>query len=349
VTLNIFHIEVFLYPIALASGRKQSVPYSAMAETWEDFINPVYLPPGVPFMEISRYKGADTHRILVLWRERQDKGEVAFKFDHYVGPEKEPTLARYDDMIFEGLMAAGNGDAQISFSGIHGDEDEDEEEEGDEEQAPWPRHSCAADPSDEDESEESETVGQLTDVERENEAVNEDQQESHGRGGLASIKPRPRRTALSPTYDDPPRDVQKTQPLRKRPRARRQVIESEEDDNTRTTPQTRQEVLTLNLDSSPTLAGSSPLIQKPTRRHQLSPTKALQRKVLPTPESSQTSTPVPPEGSRGLRSGTRAIAEAKEALANTTAKEAKAAELKTRSKGKMKEGGSRTKEQKKRG
>ena len=57
-------------------------------------------------MEISRYNGAETHSILTLWRGRQEKGEVAFKFEQYVGPEKEPTMARYDTEAFEGLLDA---------------------------------------------------------------------------------------------------------------------------------------------------------------------------------------------------------------------------------------------------
>ena len=314
-----------------------------MASTWEDYIDPIYLPPRIQFMEISRYKGAETHSILTLWRARQEKGEIPFRFRQYIGPEKEPMLALYDDTMFEGLMDAIHIDPHISQSGLESDSQEDEEDGV----APWPRQQMAADdidPSD-DESEESDRVDPLTSRGGQEEGVDGHQQESNRTLPLAATQIRPGRTALSPTYDDPPRVRQKNQPAARAPRPRRKVIESEEDDNTRTTHQTPRVPLTPIIDSSPTLAGSSPLVQKPTASRQRSRPRASQQKVLPTPDASQTSTPAPPEGSRGLRSRTKA----KEAIERAVATEAEAVAVNHHAKGKMKQGAGKAKGQKKKG
>jgi len=346
--IKIFDVEFYSWQIALASGKKRSVPYSAIASTWEDYIDPIYLPRGISFMEISRYKGAETHSILALWRARQEKGEIAFRFGQYVGPEKEPRLALYNEEIFEGLLDAVHIDPHISQSRLDSDSQEDEDEEDSE--APWPRQSMAADPIDESggESEESERVDPLTGRAGETDRIGEHQQGSDGTLPIAATQRRPGRTAISPTYDDPPRERQNRRPAARAARARRKVIESEEDDNARTTPQTRRVALPI-IDSSPTLAGSSPLVQKPMRGQRLSRLRAPQDKVLPTPEASQTSTPVPPEGSRSLRSGTKAMANAKAALDNAAGMEAEAVAVDNNLKGKMKQAGIKAKGQKKKG
>ena len=291
------------------------------------------------FMEISRYKGAETHSILTLWRGRQAKGEVAFKFEQYVRPEKEPTMARYDTDAFEGLLDAQRIESHIQQTGMDSDSQEEEGDEDDE--VPWPRQSKAADASD-DESEGTQRMEPLT-SRVSNEGVDGDQHGSEESLPLASRKHKPR-TAISPTYDDPPWVAPKKRQVGRAPRAKRNLIESE-DDIGQVTPRTHALDVTPNIDSSPTLAGSSPLVQRPTKR-QLTGLRAHQRQVLPTPGASQESTPVPPEGGRALRSGTKAVVEAKK---QTAAMKAAAAALKSSAKGTTKEGPSTVKGQKKKG
>ena len=300
-------------------------------------------------MEISRYKGAETHRILSLWRARQEKGEIAFRFEQYSGPEKEPALALYNDAIFDGLMDAVDINPHISQTQLDSRSEEDDDDEG-EGEAPWPRQQLAVDAIDgsEEESEESGTVDPLTSRVGETERLDEDPGPNDRALALKATRPRPGRRSLSPTYNDTPRVKQKSRPAARPPKPRRRMIESEDDDGTRTTPQTTRGALSPIMGSSPTLAGSSPPVQKVMRPQPVGRPRAPQRKVLPTPEASQTSTPVPPEGSRTLRSGTKAITNAKEAPAKAAANEGDTEAVGKKIKGKMKEMGNKPKGPKKR-
>ena len=127
--------------------------------------------------EPSRYKGSETHSILKLWRLRQLNGEVVFKFDKYVGLEKEPEEPEYESAIFEALRAAGGIPAQDSEKGLDGSshDDEEEEQEDDEDHGARRRRYRAVESSDEEEqrSEESEDRESVTQGEGE-EGINEE-------------------------------------------------------------------------------------------------------------------------------------------------------------------------------
>ena len=305
-------------------------------------------------MEISRYKGTETHSILSLWRARQEKGEIAFRFGQYSGAEKEPALALYNDSLFEGLKDAVDINPHISQTQLDSrseeDEDEDEDEDEEEGEAPWPRQQLAVDPIDgsEEESEESRIVDPLTSRASETQGITEDPGENDQAFALTATWPRPGRRSLSPTYSDTPWVIQKSRPAARPLKPRRRMIESEDDDDTQTTPQTTRAALSPIMGSSPTLAGSSPPAQKVTRRQPVGRPRAPQQKLLPTPEASQTSTPVPPEGSRSLRSGAKAITNRKEALAKAAANEGDSEAVDKNFKGKLKAVGNKAKGQKKR-
>jgi len=281
----------------------------------------------VALKEPSRYKGSETHSILKLWRLRQLNGEVVFKFDKYVGLEKEPEEPECESAIFEALRAAGGIPGQDSEKGLDGssrdEEEEEQEQEDDEDHGARRRRYRAAESSDEEErrSEESEDRESVTQGERE-EGINEEVMQQ-----LASKRPKRARKSISSTEDEDSlrEDLRTRTGTYKGPRVNR--IMSSDDEPQRdlpaTTPRTMRLASSQNIDSSPTLAGSSPLTGSP---------KIAQRFTT----QSQSSTPAAPEGSRELRSKTVAAA-----------KEAEAAGIKTRSKGKMKKGGAMANGQKK--
>ena len=143
---------------------------------------------------------------------------------------------------------------------------------------------------------------------------------------------RPQRRELSPIQDDPPWDTQETTPwLTKRWGGRSKVIHSDGDDQEMecTTPWTSGLPSVQTIDSSPTLAGSSPLVEKATRCKKPALRGPPQAPVLPTPGPSQTSTPTATDGARELCSNTKAMAMVREEVATP----------KTQSKTKTKEGG----------
>jgi len=275
-----------------------------MVSVWEEYMDGIYLPAGVPLKEPSRYKGSESHSILKLWRTRQLEGEVVFKFENYLGVDKEPEQAEYEDAIFEGLRAAARS-TRVSQDGVQNDSQDEEDESDDSDQYRRRRHR-AADQSDEEEDEPGRTqeIDPVT------------------YGGEATARPRPQRRELSPTHDDPSKDSPDTALtpwLTKWQGGQPRIIHSDDDEEMQGITLRTSGLLSPNMDSSPTLAGSSPLVAKPTRRRQ---------PALPTPGASQSSTPVATDGTRGLRSNTKAMAAARE----------KAGKLKTRSKTKTKEG-----------
>ena len=273
----------------------------------------IYLPTGVSLKEPSRYKGAESYSILKLWRTRQLDGEVVFKFENYVGVDKEPAEPEYEDAIFVGLRATARS-THIAQDVLQNNSEDEEEESDDSEQYTRRRYRAAYQSDEEDDG----PVG-----------VQEMDSVTYGE---SRPRPRPQRRELSPIQDDPPRDTQATTPrLTKRRGGRSKVIHSDGGDQEMqcTTPRTSGLPTAQTIDSSPTLAGSSPLVEKPTRRKKPALRGPPQTPVLPTPGPSQTSTPAATKGARGLRSNTKAMAAARE----------EAATLKTRSKTKTKEGG----------
>ena len=96
--------------------------------------------------EATRYLASESHRILQLWRARQRKGEVAFKFDYIVGRDKQPKEAAYPEGIFGTLLAAGSTGAGLESQpteqqtdGVtegQGNDDKDDEESTEDEEVP---------------------------------------------------------------------------------------------------------------------------------------------------------------------------------------------------------------------
>jgi len=265
----------------------------------------------------------------MLWRRRQQNGEVAFKFENYVGADKEPEEAEYAEGMFEDLGPAARIEAHDPQDRLCGNSQGEEEEEDSDDYSIRRRRSGGSDSSEEERSDETNKTEQGTHRQRGKETINE---EGLGEALQALKTGIPRRTrtrmALSPTQDeDSPRQVRPR--TNARAKARKAII-SEEDDAPQelvpSTPNTLQHTEQV-FNSSPTLAGSSPCIEKPIRGRQLNKTSTAQRKALPTPGPSQASTPAVPDGTRELRS-----------KAAAAAKESEATKIKTRSRGKVQGG-----------
>ena len=191
----------------------------------------MYLPTGVEFKEPSRYKGNEAHSILKLWRSRQENGEVVFKFEKFVGPDKEPEEPEYDTGIFEGLKRAGKVTPHVSRGPV-GEGSEEEEDEDDNDNDTRCRRYRAAASSSSEEEEEIEEVDSLKTREGEKEGINADGEVGEGTEHWGGNRPRPQRRVISPTEDDPPTQeiTNRTTGTRKRLTTRR-VLSSEEDND----------------------------------------------------------------------------------------------------------------------
>ena len=249
----------------MASGRDGPIPYKAIGSDWKDFMDESKFPKDIVFQDPYKYLTDASNQILKLWRGRQDRDEIPFKFNFIFGFNKKPEVTEYPDGIF-GLHPAGPLVPQISEELQQRDSTEESEEEGSEQELRLRTRKAAWS---DDEEEEVEPEGSLTE-ERETLDI------------------------IGPQGDDV------IQHQVKKPRRPRKVISSE-DESPRVTPRGIPRANSpTNFKSSPTLAGSSPIVQGKTTRQPLRG-RSKRSVALLTPEPSQTHSPTP-EPSRELRS-----------------------------------------------
>ena len=307
----------------------------------------IYLPTGVQLKEPSRYNGSETHSILKLWRTRQENGEVVFKFEQYVGPDKEQEEAEYKAEMFEGLTPPGNVASQVSQGRVGRNiEDEDEEEEGEQDEdndndtRRRSHRAAASSDEDEDEEEQNEEMDPITHKEGGKDGINADGEVRQGMEHRAGKRPGPQQRVISPIEEDTPsQEVAKRMTRSRKRLTTRRVLSSEEDnDGPRVVP--AKELQTLQ-----TQVGSSNQPGEPSRGPRWGRMHLAQQHGLQTPEPSQTSTPAAADQTRELRPKTIAAAKesmmmaaAKKSKSTAAAKELKGAEIKTRSKSSMKKG-----------
>lgn len=108
-------MKILTRRLDLAAGKEGPVPYKGIVPSWREFINPRYLPEGIEFKEPSRYLSEECHSILRLWRMRQGKGEIVFKFELTLSRGGESAETEYPEDMFEGLQPPG----PIATSNLH--------------------------------------------------------------------------------------------------------------------------------------------------------------------------------------------------------------------------------------
>lgn len=264
----------------MASGRDGPIPYKAIGNNWKDFVDEDYFPSNIGLQDPSRYPTDDTNQILKLWREREEKGEIPFKFNFILGRNKELEICSYPDGVFDGLKTAGNYVHSNPLPERCGDSQDEGGEENESDDEPPLRKSRTALSDDEDE---------------------EELESGNGR------KP----TEYNVTEQDTdPGESDRNIPTRNRKQV---IVSEEENEGPRETPlrginprvskpsQPRpNSTSTYRGNSSPTLAGSSPV--QSIREASYLPVKGRPRRqmALPTPEPSQPEIQPTPAG-RELR------------------------------------------------
>ena len=94
-------ISVYL---ALATGANNSkVPFKKMAEKPTHYVSALQLPKGISFKDPSHYKVEETFEILRLWRQRQAKGEIPFRFGGIILAGGKFGGTDYATDLFDGL------------------------------------------------------------------------------------------------------------------------------------------------------------------------------------------------------------------------------------------------------
>ena len=87
----------------LAAGKDGPVPYKTILPEWKEYVNPKYLPKGIPLKDPSKYLTEESNSILKPWRACQDKGEIYFRFECIVRSDKLPVEPDYPNSIFKDL------------------------------------------------------------------------------------------------------------------------------------------------------------------------------------------------------------------------------------------------------
>lgn len=204
-----------------------------MLPTWQEYVDPQYLPDGLEFKEPSRYLGDESHSILRLWRDRQARGEIPFKFT-LVMQKKQPAEAEYPERMFHGLQPPAP-EQPITTSRL--DAVPEESSGSDTDHGVFIRRRKAAN-SDDDTGPEGSITG-----------------ESH----MDAVRAEERQ--LSP---DGSHTTLQTVNTRKARISRRIIAdESEDSDILHSHPKTPRTVRGIDVGSSPTLAGSSPPQDEP--------------------------------------------------------------------------------------
>ncbi|KAF9532501.1 hypothetical protein CPB83DRAFT_890702 [Crepidotus variabilis] len=75
--------------------ESMKVPYKHIMSRVEEFIDEDYLPGAFQLKETSRYTVDECRRLLGHWWERENEGEVPFKFSHYIINSGEKEVALY--------------------------------------------------------------------------------------------------------------------------------------------------------------------------------------------------------------------------------------------------------------
>lgn len=264
----------------MASGKTGPVPYKAIHPTWEEYINPTYLPTGISFKDPSKYLADESNAILKLWRARQMKGEVVFKFDFVLGNDKLPDITDYPAGVFDSLRPAGLilHVTQAARTLTVEDEPLDDGEDLDDDEELPIRKRKAAYSDDEESAEESEHPTDPALLEVETAAASEPQ-----------------------GHEDCEQAVEYQLPRVAKGSSNRKIIVSDtESGDSDSTPPAHQQPKPLNIGSSPTLAASSPT-HKVVASQSNAKGRLMQGRGLLTPEPSASSTPAAPESSRQLR------------------------------------------------
>lgn len=274
----------------ITKGKDRPVPYKQIqALSAADFVASSDLPAGVPFIDPSRYTGGQAGAILKLWRNRQTRGEIPFKFEAVIGADKTLDCTDYPDGIFGNLKEPNGRPIPTRCSIPEAPVDEvDESEEDDEFQLPR-----AAWGMDEVEEERVEQTGQTNGADwatpgtsQENEPVEKRQPKGRIQKGRILV-----------SEDEEP-TTPNTQNLRGR--THRAAGDDEE----------RQTVPAPIAPSSPAI---NPNSEAPTRKSRKTKTTAPVKKkrskagvievpMLATPEPSNPATPTPEGVGRQLRS-----------------------------------------------
>jgi len=254
----------------LASGRDGPVPYKTIVDRWMEFTREEYFPPKLTLKEPSKYLTEESNSILKLWRQRQANGQLAFKFDFFVGADNVPTEPEYSVGMF-GLTAATAATASPDVPLVFiCDEDEDEEEE-----VPLKKRKAAW--SDDEQDEDSDIT-----------------EKESGVGEWNA------RDAEKPIEDE----VEVTPRITRRGRSQgnlRKVVESEDSDGQPPTP--------LGTPHAPHATSNTNFNTNRQSSRQIKNSKraSTQRQPLPTPEPSQASAMT--AGTRQLRAATKLATE----------------------------------------
>ncbi|KDR64989.1 hypothetical protein GALMADRAFT_149099 [Galerina marginata CBS 339.88] len=89
----------------LAKKSAKQVPYSKMrgpGAVWTEFVQETDFPPGIEFKDPASYHAHETQRILSLWRQREERGELVFRF-LCVHDKDGITEAKYPSKAFDGF------------------------------------------------------------------------------------------------------------------------------------------------------------------------------------------------------------------------------------------------------
>jgi hypothetical protein len=118
-----------------AHNPKAIVPWTALLETPEKFLEPCYLPAGVKLTEISKMKAKTLQACLNHWLECVENGDIAFRFravdeSHQraaKSTKKRPAPATDDEpnRTTKGGPSRAEHGSQMSVDGHDSDDDQD--------------------------------------------------------------------------------------------------------------------------------------------------------------------------------------------------------------------------------
>jgi hypothetical protein len=292
----------------LAAGKEGPIPYKAIVTEWKEYVDPKYFPRGISFKDPSKYLTDESNSILKLWRTRRDRGEMYFRFKSILGSDKHPEETDYPEGIFENLQSPTVVDFVTRRSQVQ-DKDQSSDEDSDETQVIRNRMRIRS-PEEGSEIGEPDTGAEVEEPDAgaevgddriparyrrwspEDAEVSDEQGQDNDdqAGSLPDVE-----------GDEEEEHVQNLSRGRRSQKARLISVDSDEGitaSSPKTIPRAPQRhELSPTFDSSPTLAGSSPMAKR--RSGMRSITRAAGRSLL-TPESTVQSTDGSPEG-RQLR------------------------------------------------
>jgi len=289
------------------------VPYKTILPEWKEYVDPKYLPEGMPLKDPSKYVTEESNSILKLWRAHWDKGEMYFRFECIVGSDKLPAEPDYPDGIFEDLQPV----TPMNFSGLGPqceDAEKSDDEDSDDDDA-IPKKFRIGTP--EEESEQSEGGDPGKDLENERipkryclwlpeagEGPNAQEPDNNGEERASDID-----------EDEEVDHIQNLNRGRRTQKGRVMSVDSQGTGSpTKTTPRAPRHLeISPTFDSSPTLAGSSPMTQRTGQPREGTRSKTrVEARVLLTPEATVQSSESSPQ-KRQLRprkmatTGTRVV------------------------------------------